>query len=96
MRELRETANAVRDAAKFDIDGGDAAAMEKVTPPVSEIAPKTPPVVRREAGLNFGSANPRRQDRVARADTPVTGSEAQVVAAEPPVDDAAPTEDATE
>lgn len=96
MRELRETANAVRDAAKFDINGGDASAMEKVTPPVSEIAPKTPPVVRREAGLNFGSANPRRQDRVARADTPVTESETQVVAAEPPVDDAAPTEDATE
>jgi len=72
MRELRETANAVRDAAKFDLDGGDASAMEKLTPPVSAIAPKTPPaaspVSARSPGLNFGSANPRRHDRAARAD----------------------------
>jgi len=95
MRELRETANAVRDAAKFDIDGGDTDAVEKATPPVSEIAPKTPPVVKRPAGLNFGSANPRRQDRVARADTPVTGSDAEAVAVEPPVADSAPTQDST-
>lgn len=101
MRELRETANLVRDAAKFDIDGGDASAMEKVTPPASEIAPK--PAIRRDAGLNFGSANPRRQERVARADTPATESEAaETVAVEPPIAEteatqlAAPPEDASE
>ena len=108
MRELRETANAVRDAAKFDIDGTDASAMEKVTPPVNEIAPKPEPTVRREAGLNFGSANPRRQDRVARADAdPDAGpdpdadpamtetvTEPEAVAVEPAVSSPAPTTDA--
>lgn len=112
MRELRETANAVRDAAKFDLDidakGGDASAMEKLTPSASEIAPKTPttttPAVR-NTGLNFGGANPRRQERVARTETPTeTPTEAPVdapadthtdVPAETPAD-AAPTEDATE
>ncbi len=97
IRELRETANLVRDAAKFDVDGGGADVMEKATPPVSEIGPKTPPEVRREAGLNFGSANPRRQERVAAADTPVTESDTDVVAeaAEPPVAEVAPTQDST-
>ena len=36
MRELRETANLVRDAAKFDLNGDDADAMDKLTPPASE------------------------------------------------------------
>ncbi len=95
MRELRETANAVRDAAKFDL--GDASAMEKLTPPETDTAPTPPPVIRREAGLNFGSANPRRQDRVARDHTPATEApEAEAVASEPSVADVAPTEDATE
>lgn len=109
MRELRETANAVRDAAKFDLDvdakGGDASAMEKLTPPVSEIAPKTPttttPAAVRNTGLNFGGANPRRQERVARTetttDTPAdnpAGVQPDVTADEPVVD--TPTEDATE
>ncbi len=82
MRELRETANAVRDAAKFDLDldakGGDASAMEKLTPPVSGIAPKTPttttPAAVRNTGLNFGGANPRRQERVARSEAPADTS----------------------
>ena len=44
MRELRETANAVRDAAKFDIEGGTSSEMEKLTPPVSQVAPMTPTI----------------------------------------------------
>lgn len=72
IRELKETANAVRDAAKFDdnLDWGkfvepgagepaDAAAGAAV----SEVAPRPAQAVQREAGLNFGSANPRRQAR---------------------------------
>ncbi|MGB8862146.1 MAG: Sec-independent protein translocase protein TatB [Ilumatobacteraceae bacterium] len=113
MRELRDTANLVRDAAKFDLDldGETTTPAEKAdvktdaanttgTPGVSEITPRTGPSVRREAGLNFGSANPRRQTRIARTDddtatTPLT--------AEAPASDAATTpaaeataEDATE
>ena len=84
MRELRETANLVRDAAKFDlgIDDSESLASEslatesatpaaaEVKPAVSEIAPRTSPTTtpRRETGLNFGSANPRRQTRIARPD----------------------------
>ncbi len=106
MRELRETANAVRDAAKFDITG-DASAMEKLTPPAAEtqtkvdveIEPTVSPVVRRDAGLNFGSANPRRQERVAPAEEPVTETvatvEAEPVVAESPTADVSPPEDAT-
>lgn len=113
MRELRETANAVRDAAKFDLDvdakGGDASAMEKLTPPVSEIAPKTPttPAPVRSVGLNFGGPNPRRQERVARTDTPTatptdtppetpTDTQTEVPAEAPAAEAVAPTEDAAE
>ena len=102
MRELRETANAVRDAAKFDLDGG-ASAMEKLTPPVGEVVPKTPesssPVATRSPGLNFGSANPRRQERVARAVAPVEvlADEAPEPSPETaPIDETPRTEDATE
>ncbi|HQZ35753.1 MAG TPA: twin-arginine translocase TatA/TatE family subunit [Ilumatobacteraceae bacterium] len=104
MRELRETADAVREAAKFDI-GFDASAMEKLTPPAAEAEvtaePAVSPVIRREAGLNFGSANPRRQDRVVAADTPVTEPEAiahaepDAVVAEPLAVEVSPPEDAT-
>ncbi len=102
MRELRETANAVRDAAKFDLDGADAAAMEKVTPAVSEVVPMAPTILRREEGLNFGSANPRRQDRAVHADTPTADaesgpeSESEAHVVEPQVAETAPIEDATE
>ena len=93
MRELRETANLVRDAAKFDVEGGDASAMEKLTPPVSEIPPKTPAVPQRDAGLNFGGANPRRQVRVARADTTSSPTDGP---ADSPAAEPTPAEDATE
>ena len=69
MRELRGTADMVRDAAKFDIDLDPS--KPRQSPAVSEIAPKPAPI-KREAGLNFGSANPRRQERVARTDEPDT------------------------
>ena len=87
MREFRETANAVRDAAKFDIDGitSPSATPEPASTPgstaVSEIAPRTTPPIVREPGLNFGSANPRRQARIARSDeSPAApGTDAAVV-----------------
>ncbi len=90
MRELRETANAVRDAASFDITAtGDSPATAQAAPTagdqaaVSEIAPRPSTPVRREPGLNFGSANPRRQERTVRADD-------QPAAADQPVTPAAP------
>ncbi len=73
MRELRETANLVRDAAKFEIDPDNASsapASQAAKPGVSEVTPRPTPISRREPGLNFGSANPRRQTRVARSDDP--------------------------
>lgn len=102
MRELRETADLVRGAAKFDLEGEtDASAMEKLTPPANEVPAPPTPAVKREAGLNFGSANPRRQERVARADQPPPADDAPAVAepvdVAPAVDAAAePAEDATE
>ncbi len=102
MRELRETANLVRDAAKFDLDldvdpdgkgiassapapnepKPDTAAAPTAattagpgqTAAVSEIAPK-PAAARRQQGLNFGGANPRRQTRIARDDAESSGTE---------------------
>ncbi|MCY7301287.1 MAG: twin-arginine translocase TatA/TatE family subunit, partial [Ilumatobacteraceae bacterium] len=98
MRELRETANAVRDAAKFDLDGGDASDLEKLTPSVSEVAAKTPPasppVSARSPGLNFGSTNPRRQDRIAQPDAFTDA--ATETSPETTVAETTPTEDATE
>ena len=73
MRELRETANLVRDAAKFEIDPDNASsapASQAAKPGVSEVTPRPTPISRREPGLNFGSANPRRQTRIARSDSP--------------------------
>ena len=111
MRELRETANAVRDAAKFDLDldasGGSESsdAMAKVTPPASGPTAKTPAPVNRSTGLNFGTANPRRQERVARADapiaTPADSADGEAMntpadAVDPPTVETAPIEDATE
>ncbi|MDO8362152.1 MAG: Sec-independent protein translocase protein TatB [Actinomycetota bacterium] len=67
LRELRDTADAVRDAAKFDIDSDgkspaaktDAASTSgqgKPGPLVSEIASKAATSVKRGDGLNFGAA----------------------------------------
>jgi Tat protein translocase TatB subunit len=70
MRELRDTADAMRSAANFDLDG---IINPGATPPstaVPEPAPPAPPPVQREQGLNFGSANPRRQERAASATDP--------------------------
>lgn len=118
MRELRETANLVRDAAKFDLDidpdpDGKGISAASTTAPrdkktdttdspagpatvttsgpgqtsaVSEIAPK-PAGARRQQNLNFGSANPRRQTRIARDDASVAAPAAEAA----PTPDAAPT-----
>jgi sec-independent protein translocase protein TatB len=97
MRELRETANLVRDAAKFDLDvdatdtdgsgSGSASPMEAATPAVSEIAPKAVPAAGKSSGLNFGTANPKRQARIARPETPSVTD----VSADAPSPTAAPT-----
>jgi sec-independent protein translocase protein TatB len=69
MRELRDTADAMRAAANFDLDGdGATPAPPSTTGPPSKPVPAAPAApVRREQGLNFGSANPRRAERAAEA-----------------------------
>ncbi|MDP2291180.1 MAG: Sec-independent protein translocase protein TatB [Actinomycetota bacterium] len=104
MRELRDTADAVRDAARFDIDldmgtgptkssssGGGSKPnnnpMERATPGVSKIEPRTGPSSSRDTGLNFGNASAKRQARVARGEEPATDPIAEP--ATEPVTDAA-------
>jgi len=67
MRELRETADAVRQAAVFDPDADpeadDAAEQplrKRPKPAVSEIAPRQRKAGQREAALNFGTPAARR------------------------------------
>ncbi len=92
LRELRGTADAVRAAAKFDLDPDAGVTPDSAaTPGVSQIirekglnfgsaAPRETPTPRREAGLNFGSANPRRQTSISRADHADAGSAPEVSA----------------
>ena len=77
MRELRETADAMRDAAKFDLDpevtsslgnlgGGPRVskpATARMQPASSDIEPKAASANRKDGGLNFGSPAARRQNR---------------------------------
>jgi sec-independent protein translocase protein TatB len=67
MRELRDTADAMRSAANFDLDGVINPGATPASPAAAESAPSAAPPVQREQGLNFGSANPRRQERTASA-----------------------------
>jgi sec-independent protein translocase protein TatB len=70
MRELRDTADAMRAAANFDL-GGDATTPASTTTEATEVPP-----VRREQGLNFGSANPRRTEpAAASSDVPAVAKE---------------------
>lgn len=69
MRELRGTADAVRKAADFDIDGmgRDAkkafdTATGKTGTPTSKTGKPAEPV-RRDGGLNFGNVGAKRQER---------------------------------
>jgi sec-independent protein translocase protein TatB len=62
MRELRDTANLVRDAARFDIMGSSPQADTAAEP--GSAVPATP--VATEPGLNFGSAHPRAEVRPPR------------------------------
>jgi len=59
MRELKDTADAMRAAVNFDADDSGIA-------PVDPGAPPEAPPVKREQGLNFGTANPRRKDGAAK------------------------------
>ncbi|MBI4884220.1 MAG: twin-arginine translocase TatA/TatE family subunit [Actinobacteria bacterium] len=61
MRELRGTADAVRKAAEFDI-GLDLKGLDLKPTDVK----KPEAVAPSDGGLNFGTANPRRQQRKAR------------------------------
>jgi len=83
MRELRETADVMRDAAKFDLDPevtgsltnltggsrGTKAPTARMQPASSDIAAKAAGGARTEGGLNFGKPAARRQ---ARDETPAT------------------------
>lgn len=63
MRELKDTADMMRNAVNFD--DSPAPAATTATEPAA-----APPPIKREQGLNFGSANPRRStdiDAVAAA-----------------------------
>lgn len=98
LRELRGTADAVREAAKFDLntDEGTNKPDTERPPAVSEIKrdaglnfgsanPRPAPTPKRETGLNFGTANPRRQTRIARTDETAADSspaESDAVAAD--------------
>lgn len=64
LRELRGTADAVRQAARLD-DAPSASA-----PSAPERAPDRTPAPRPDSALNFGAANPRRAERVARRNDP--------------------------
>lgn len=57
MRELKDTADAMRNAVNFTDDPASSPAAT-ATDPTLPVTPATPP--KREQGLNFGSANPRR------------------------------------
>jgi sec-independent protein translocase protein TatB len=58
MRELKDTADAMRNAVNFTDDPANAPAATATDPTIPAAAAAAPP--KREAGLNFGSANPRR------------------------------------
>jgi hypothetical protein len=55
----------MRSAANFDLDGVINPGATPASPAEAESAPPAAPPVQREQGLNFGSANPRRQERTA-------------------------------
>lgn len=78
MRELRDTADAMRNAVNFSDDPATSPAATATDPSIPAATPAPP---KREAGLNFGSANPRRT-------TPADDGAAAVApaapAAEPP------------
>lgn len=57
MRELKDTADAMRNAVNFTDDAATSPAAT-ATDPTLPVTPAAPP--KREQGLNFGSANPRR------------------------------------
>jgi len=83
MRELKDTADAMRNAVNFTDDPANAPAATATDPTIPAATPTPPP---RPAGLNFGSANPRRTtpaDGAADADEPAT-SASTAPAAEPP------------
>ncbi len=76
MREMRDTADAVRKAARFD----DPDSEPKRAPDVASERPVPPEraPIRRDQGLNFGTANPKRQARMAEsADAAVSDSSAE-------------------
>ena len=105
MRELRETADAMRDAAKFDLDPevtsslnnlggagrGSKPPTARMQPASSDIAPKPAGAERKDGGLNFGTPGARRQNRASSAETaPADGADAAVDGPAEPVTQDAP------
>jgi sec-independent protein translocase protein TatB len=76
MRELRETADAMKSAADFDMGG---MFNTSTDPATTAPAAATPPPIKKEEGLNFGSLAPRRADDAA---APVEASATAEAAAE--------------
>lgn len=68
LRELRGTADAVRQAARLDD------APFTSSPAASERPPDRTPAPRPDTALNFGANNPRRAERVARRNDAVSQS----------------------
>ena len=77
MRELKDTADAMRNAVNFTDDAATSPAAT-ATDPTLPVTPAAPP--KRPQGLNFGSANPRRgqpsDDTVVPAEPPAPAAEA--------------------
>lgn len=68
LKELRDTADAVRQAATFDLNA------DAESPVAKEVAE---PASRRDQGLDFGANNPRRQARAAEPATPPDQDQAE-------------------
>jgi len=80
MRELRETADAMKSAADFDIGG---VFNTSTDPATSAPTAATPPPIKKEEGLNFGSLAPRRADDAgASAEASATAEAAAEASAE--------------
>lgn len=77
MRELKDTADAMRNAVNFTDDPASSPAATATDPTL----PVSPPPPKREQGLNFGSANPRRSQP---ADEAPAAAEPAAPAAESP------------
>lgn len=80
MRELKDTADAMRNAVNFTDDPATSPAAT-ATDPTLPVTPTAPP--KREQGLNFGSANPRRTQPTDDAATTAAADASAAAATKP-------------